>query len=59
MSSYTNGLGLNGVQDKLEWLEGVMAGIERYPKLSKLRSEEGLAFEAIFSGADRTKRSRK
>lgn len=38
-----------------ERLERVMAGIERRPALRKLRTEEGSAFEAMFSGTDRTK----
>ncbi|WP_339158614.1 hypothetical protein MKX50_05205 [Paenibacillus sp. FSL W8-0186] len=38
-----------------ERLERVMSGIERRPELRKLRSEEGSAFEAMFSGTDRTK----
>ncbi|MNJ55630.1 hypothetical protein D3C77_511360 [compost metagenome] len=37
-----------------ERLERVLVGIERRPELHKLRSEEGLAFETMFAGVDRT-----
>ncbi|AZK48679.1 hypothetical protein [Paenibacillus lentus] len=37
-----------------ERLERVMSGIEHRPELRKLRSEEGLAFETMFAGMDRT-----
>lgn len=38
-----------------ERLEHVVARIEHHPELRKLRAEESSAFEAMFSGADRTK----
>ncbi|MNZ92420.1 hypothetical protein D3C78_1114440 [compost metagenome] len=43
---------LSAIQERLEH---VVARIERHPEMRKLRAEESSAFEAMFSGVDRTK----
>ncbi|MCM3703151.1 hypothetical protein [Paenibacillus macerans] len=44
------------IQDAIQQrLDYVSARIERHPELRELRSEERSAFEAMFSGRDKTK----